>query len=164
MNVKIRQAEIDDAKEIVRINIKSWKDTYKNIFPNEILSNLDIKYEGTVEKCINKINEYIVATIDNKVVGFVRFGMNKKGYSEEYSEIYALYVDNEFRSNNIGKKILEYAFNTLKNNYKYCLISTIIENRANSFYQKNGGTKIAESDFELLDKQYKENVYLFTLK
>ena len=163
MNVIIRQAEIEDAKEIVRINIKSWKDTYKNIFPEEFLNSLDSKYEDTVEKCINKINEYIVATIDNKVVGFARFGMNKKEYNDEYSEIYALYVDNEFRNNNIGKKILEYAFNILKNNYKYCLISTIVENRANSFYQKNGGTKITESDFILLGKQYKENVYQFIL-
>lgn len=163
MNIEIRQATKDDAKEIVRINIKSWKDTYKNIFPDEFLSSLDSKYEDTVDKCINKINEYIVATIDNKVVGFARFGKNKKGYSEDYSEIYALYVDNEFRNNNIGKKLLEYVFNILKSNYKYCLISTIIENRANSFYQKNGGTKIDESDFELLDNQYKENVYQFIL-
>ena len=163
MKVGIRKANSLDANDIIKINIESWKNTYKNIFPDEFLNNLDSKYEETVEKCVNTIDEYIVATIDGNIVGFARYGKNKKDFNDEYSEVFALYVDKDYRCNNIGKQLLKYAFDDLKNNYKYCLISTIVENRANSFYVRNNGKRIGESDFKLLDKIYKENIYRFEL-
>lgn len=37
----IRPANINDAKNIIELNIKEWKNTYKGIFPSEYLDNLD---------------------------------------------------------------------------------------------------------------------------
>lgn len=74
----IRKAEIQDSNQIIQINIESWKETYKNIFDEKLLNNLDNKKEESIEKCKNKINEYIVYEINNKVVGFLKYGKNKK--------------------------------------------------------------------------------------
>ena len=164
MDIKIRKANIADTKEIVAININSWIDTYTNIFPNEFLNSLDSKRETAINNCISKIDEYHVALINNKVVGFIRYGLNKKDFSNDYAEVYSLYIDSSNRRKGIGKKLLIYSFDNLKKKYKYCLISTLVENKANKFYQKNGGEIIRNSEFSLLDKIYNENVYLFILK
>ena len=47
----IRKAKISDAKEIVCLNIKSWKETYKDIFPKSFLDNLNPYDENSIEKC-----------------------------------------------------------------------------------------------------------------
>ena len=158
----IREAKIEDAKAIVALNIKEWINTYKNIFPDDFLNNLKISDEN-IEKCQKKIKEYIVYEIANKIVGFLRYAKNKKNYSEEYAEIYALYVNKTYQKKHIGSELIKYAFNTLKDNYKYVLISTLKENSANDFYQKIGGKFIGESEFLLNGKIYLENVYEFKL-
>lgn len=127
----IRKAVEEDAISIVDININEWKNTYNNIFKDEFLNTLEDKRMESIEKCKNKISEYIVCEVDNLVVGFLRYGSNKKGYSNNYGEVYALYIDSKYQRNGIGCKLLEYSFNILKNNYDYVLISTLKDNSAN---------------------------------
>ena len=116
-----------------------------------------------MENCKSKINEYIVCEIENKVVGFLKFGKNKKNYNEKYAEVYALYVDSKYKRMGIGRKLLEYSFNKLKDSYDNVLISTLQENSANKFYEKCGGKQIDTCYFKLGNNEYKENLYLFDL-
>ena len=116
--------------------------TYHGIFPNEFLEKLEQKKSESIEKCKNKINEYIVCEIENKVVGFLRCGKNKKDYNEKYAEVYALYIDSQYQKRGIGRKLLEYSFTKLKGIYDNVLISTLQENSATKFYEKCGGKQI----------------------
>ena len=152
----IRKATIQDAKDIATINIRSWKQTYKGIFPQEFLDNLTVNDEN-IEKCQNKIKEYAVYIKDNKIVGIIRYGKNKKGYDNNYGEIYALYIDSKYHHQGIGKELVKYVINELKNNYDYILVS-------NTFYQKIGGKLIGKSNFILENKSYLENLYEFKTK
>ena len=155
----IRNANITDAESIVKINIDCWKETYKNIFPDDLLNNLKSKSNDNILKCQNKINEYIVYVKDNKVVAFLRYGINQKNYSSLYAEIYALYVDKEYQDIGIGKLLVDYIIKLLKKDFKYVLVSTLKENSANTFYQKVGFKKIGNCEFELANKRYIENLY-----
>lgn len=159
----IRTAEENDAKKIVYINIMSWKETYKGIFPKDFLDNLNPNDVDSIQKCKKKIHEYIVYEIDGKVVGFVRYGLNKKNYSKEYGEIYALYVDENYKNKGIGSKLINYTFNILKEKYNKVLISTLQGNSANTFYKKMGGKNIDICKFKLQDKEYIENLYEYDL-
>ena len=159
----IRKANIEDAASIVYINTIMWKKTYKGIFPDDFLNNLDPYDEVIINKCKNKINEYAVYKIDNKVVGFIRYGLNRKNYDNTYAEVYALYIDSFYQRKGIGKELINYVFNELKNNYKYVLISTLQKNNANIFYQKIGGKYIGTCNFILEDNKYIENIYKFDL-
>lgn len=156
-----RKAKKEDAERIVDISINSWKETYKNTFPEGFLSSLDQKRDTSIEKCINNIDEYVVAIEDDKVVGFARIGANKKDYPDNYGEIYSLYLDNEYRSKKIGTDIVNYSFDLLKEKYDHCLISTLDNNSANEFYQKIGGKNIGTCEFELQDDSYTENIYQY---
>ena len=163
MDIKLRKAKTIDANDIVTINIKSWKDTYNNVFPAEFLNSLENLKDETIRKCVSKIDEYAVILEKEKVIWFTRFGLNKKGYNNEYAEIYSLYIDSSYRNKHFGRNILEFSFDCLRSKYKYCLISTLVENRANDFYLKNGGKLVGKVNFKLLDKEYVENLYLFEL-
>lgn len=159
----IREAKEQDVESIVNININGWVKTYQGIFPNEFLKKLEQKKSESIEKCKNKINEYIVCEIENKVVGFLRCGKNKKGYDEKYAEVYALYIDSQYQKRGIGRKLLEYSFIKLKGIYDNVLISTLQENSATKFYEKCGGKQIGTCCFKLDNMEYKENLYLFNL-
>lgn len=153
--MKIEKAQTEDAKSIVEINIKEWKNTYKGIFLDKFLENLSEK-EESVEKCKNKINEYIVGKINNKIVGFL-------GYNDNYAEIYALYIDKEYQRKGIGTALINFAFENLKPNYKYVLISSLVQNDANLFYKKIGGKLIDKVNFSLGNNEYEENLYEYEL-
>ena len=161
--MKIEKAQIEDVKSIVEINIKEWKNTYKGIFPDKFLNNLTKKEEESIEKYKNKLNEYIVCKINNKVVGFLRFGKNKKGYNDDYAEIYALYIDKDYQRKGIWTALINYAFENLTPNYKYVLISTLLQNDANLFYKKIGGKLIDKIIFSLENSDYEENLYKYEL-
>ena len=77
--LKIRTARKEDATAI--ININSWRETYKGIFPDIFLNSLSENIEESINKCKNNISEYIVATIDDRVVGFCRVGKKQKRVS-----------------------------------------------------------------------------------
>lgn len=159
----IREAQVKDVESIVNININGWIETYRGIFPDEFLDSLNEKKIKNMENCKSRINEYIVCEIENKVVGFLKFGKNKKNYNEKYAEVYALYVDSKYKRMGIGRKLLEYSFNKLKDSYDNVLISTLQENSANKFYKKCGGKQIDTCYFKLGNNEYKENLYLFDL-
>ena len=159
----IREAEKADAESIINININGWLETYHGIFPNDVLKKLEQKKSESIEKCKNKISEYIVCEMENKVVGFLRYGKNKKNYNDKYAEVYAIYIDSKYKKRGIGRKLLEYSFNKLKDTYDNVLISTIQENSATKFYEKCGGKKIVICCFKLDNKEYQENLYLFDL-
>ena len=145
----VRKANINDAKEIIRINVISWKTTYKGIFSQNFLDKLDPNDMDSIKKCQNKLNEYAVYEIDNKIVAMIRYGKNKKGYDNSYAEVYALYVDNNYKQKGIGTELIKFAFKELKKDYNYVLISTLIDNSANIFYQKIGGKLIGKSTFSI---------------
>ena len=159
----IRFAKKNDAKEIVYINIMGWKNTYKNIFPQEFLDNLNPDDELNIDKCKNKIDEYIVCEIDKKIVGMARYGDNKKGYDSSYGEIYAIYVDSNYEGKGIGTEIVNFILKNVKNRYKHILISTLEQNSANEFYKKIGGKFIGKSEFELNKDIYMENIYKYDI-
>lgn len=161
--MEIRKAKKEDAKAIINININSWIETYKGIFPDVFLNSLSKNIDESITKCENKINEYIVAVIDNRVVGFSRIGPNKKGYSNDYAEIYALYIDKNHKRQKIGTNLVKHSFSILSNKYKYCLISTLKDNSANNFYKKLGGKFIKNCEFNIMNNNYTENLYEFKI-
>jgi len=70
----IRQANINDAIDIVEINISEWRNTYSDIFPSTFLDNLENMKEKTILKCQDKIHEYIVFEENGKILGFIKYG------------------------------------------------------------------------------------------
>lgn len=164
MEVIIRKATISDAEDIAKINISSWQKTYKSIFPKDFLDGLsdEESLKNTIlrmQENIKNDNNYLVAELNNEVVGFCKIGKSTKENYETCGEIIALYVKNENVKKGIGKQLFIAANNLLKETYKNNIVSCIRENRSNDFYKKMGCVFVAKCDFNLNGNIYIENLY-----
>ena len=165
MKLNIRKAIVSDAESIAKINVSSWQKTYRNIFPSDFLNSLsdEINLKNTIRRIrenIDKDNNYLVAEVNNEVVGFCKIGRSTKENYENYGEIMALYIKNEEVKKGIGKQLFMVANTLLKEIYKNNIVSCIKENSANNFYKKMGCILISECDFNLKGIIYKENLYI----
>lgn len=134
----IRYATKSDIYDIARIKVSSWKKNYIDILDSTYLCNMDIDYY--CEKYISSFNKfnYIVYEENNKILGFCKFNILKKGIYD--AEIYSLYVDNKYKRLGIGSKMFNYVINELK---KQGILKVKIwclkeNNIGNSFYVKKG--------------------------
>ena len=164
MEVNIRKATISDAENIAKINISSWQKTYKNIFPKEFLDGLsdEESEKNTIlrmQENIKNDNNYLVAELNNEVVGFCKIGKSTKENYEDCGEIIALYVKNEKVKKGIGKQLFIASNNLLKETYENNIVSCIRENPSNNFYKKMGCVFVEKCDFNLKGNIYKENLY-----
>lgn len=164
MSLNIRKALTKDAEAITKINITSWQKTYENIFPADFLNSLsDIEsLNNNIERKkenIKKDNNYLVAELNNEIVGFCKIGKSTKEKYKNYGEIIALYVKNEEVGKGIGKQLFIKANKLLKETYENNIVSCIKENPSNNFYKKMGCSFLEECDFNLKGTIYKENLY-----
>ena len=167
-NKLIRKVRYEDIEQIVDINIQDWKKVYKGIIDDSSLENLDKKEKiEKWKKSYNKGN-LIVFEKDEKVLGYCRYDDNIANKNNEIdSEIIALYVKYDNLGQGIGKKLVEYVKEDLKNkNRKKMIIWCLQENiNARKFYEKIGGKLIQdEKYFEKDGKRYKEVGYIFDIK
>ena len=167
-NKLIRKVRYEDIEQIVDINMQDWKQVYKGIIDDSSLENLDKKEKiEKWKKSYNKGN-LIVFEKDEKVLGYCRYDDNISNKNNEIdSEIIALYVKYDNLGQGIGKKLVEYVKEDLKNkNRKKMIIWCLQENiNARKFYEKIGGKLIQdEKYFEKDGKRYKEVGYIFDIK
>ena len=136
----IRNVETNDAEKIAQIKIETWRKTYLNIFPDELLKNLELNSE--IQKCLDNIKNrnVIVYEKNGEVIAYCYYGKrNDISYKEYEGEVFALYVKNDCQEHGIGTKLLKYAIKDLFTKYKKVLLWCAKENtRAISFYKKNG--------------------------
>lgn len=169
MNFIVRKAKIKDARSILDVNIKSWQDTYKDILPIDYLNNLcsnSEDYKKAIEKNEQKIKDYdnfYVAEIDNKIVGFCSFGISKKDLKPSAGEIYALYVDKKYHGLGIGKELFSQSKKELAKKYNEVIVSCLAQNKSNEFYKKMNCVKVGTCDFMLNGKSYEENLYIINV-
>ena len=76
----VKKALEKDAEKIVSINIETWNKTYNGIFSKNVLEDLYNKKQESIKKCKQNIKEYVVCKDNNEIIGFARYGKNKKIY------------------------------------------------------------------------------------
>lgn len=80
MNIIIRKANIEDAKEIVEVKMSSWLTSYKGLIPDEVLKNRQDTMKERIIKTEKQIKEYnnIYVAVDNdKVIGTMSYGKSR---------------------------------------------------------------------------------------
>ena len=167
-NKLIRKARYEDIEQIVDINIQDWKQVYKGIIDDVSLENLDKKEK--IEKWKESYNKgnVIVFEKNGKVLGYCRYDDNVSNENNKIdSEIIALYVKYDNIGQGIGKKLVEYVKEDLKNKKRKKMIIWCLQENINArkFYEKIGVELIQEEKyFEKDGKKYKEVGYIFDIK
>ena len=142
MNVTIRHATPDDAYDRAVCHISSWRSSYKNIVPDEILDNLSV--DNVAEKFMryleNKDSFFYCATYDGKIIGHFNFCESRDEDKPNIGEIIGFYTIEEVWGKSAGKQMMDFAINEIKNmGYNEVILWVLEENyRARRFYEKCG--------------------------
>src|SRR5260370_39710674 len=90
----IRQATLNDASEIARVHVASWRSTYRGLLPDDFL--LSLSETGYAERWKRVIAEGTsrgyVAEDGGGVVGFSSGGRERAGETGWEGALYAIYV------------------------------------------------------------------------
>ena len=164
----IRKVKYEDIEQIVDININDWKKVYKGIIDDTTLDNLNRNEKIYKWKQHYNIGNVIVAEENGKILGYCRYDDNAVYENSNIdSEIIAIYVDYDSLGKGVGRKLVEYVMNDLKNKNKNKMIIWCLEKNENGrkFYEKMGGKLITdEKYFEKDGKRYKEVGYIYNIK
>ena len=160
-NIIIRNIEEKDIPNVVDIQVNGWKTAYKGIIDDNVLNSMN--RDERIKKRSNdyKENGFIVAEINNEIVGFCRYTYNNEFTPDMQDidcEITALYVKPNLKYNGIGTKLFQFVINEFKSKNKTKMILWCLKDNEPSkkFYTKMGGEIIKERAIEIGKKEYLE--------
>lgn len=161
--VIIRKARFEDIESISTIKVRGWQTAYRNIIDDEYLDNMNI--EKTIEK--NKRNfekhKFIVAELNNEVVGFCSYNYLNNEENNADCELSGIYVKPEMKRKGIGKQLIQYVINECKNAKKRKMILWCLKENypSRAFYEAMGGksskikiAKFGEKEYEIISYLY----------
>lgn len=167
-NIKVRNIKKEDIPQVVNIQICGWKSAYKGIIDDNYLANMNPNEKIKMREKDYKETRFIVAEINNEIVGFCRFtdNMEKTPETPEVDcELRALYVKPELKHNGIGKKMFQYAVNEFKNMGKTKMVLWCLKDNAlaRRFYEKMGGIIIKERLIHIGNRDYQEVAFEYDI-
>ncbi len=160
--MKIRFAEVSDAKGIATVGVRTWQTNYKGIFPDEDLDQLSIE-ENTERwkngllrnKSMENLEVIVAEDSRNGIVGFASGGKYETTPPSYDCEIGAIYVLKGFQGKGIGtilvKKMVELF---ITKQWKSMIIWVLKDNFQRGFYEKLGGTSKGTKIYEKWGKKY----------
>lgn len=160
-NVIIRNVNEKDIPSIADIQVNGWKTAYKGIIDDSILNAMSKEEKIERLKSNYEKNGFIVAEIENKVVGFCRYTDSNEFTPEMQDidcEITALYVKPDLKYNGIGTKLFQFVVDEFKRKNKTKMILWCLKENEPSkkFYTKMGGKIVGERAIEIGEKSYYE--------
>ena len=159
---EIRKANTSDALGISIVNVYTWKLTYAGLIPDEVIDKRikELKFLAEKKRATMEIdNDFIVATVDNTIVGFCSYGKSRNELFNKSGEIKALYVLHGFQGDGIGKELFLSAINILKNKgFSSVIINCLRGNSSIKFYEYMGAKVVSEQKDEIYGEVIIEDI------
>lgn len=168
MSLLIRKATVEDISEIAVIHVDGWHGAYGGIIDQDFIESLTVEWRIEDWKSRVEETETWIAFQNGVAAGFVSFGSLRTpppGTSKirplYSSEIYALYLKQDFYRQAIGTKLLKKSVEELSQQKHKSLCLWVIEKnkRARSFYEVMGGQRIGKRMVEIGPSNVKELCY-----
>ncbi len=153
--MKIRYAEQDEAEEIYEVALKTWKDTYGQIFSEETIEKV-ISDWYDVEDLRQQVEHpiFYVAEAGAQVVGFVHASVE-----DGEATLHRIYLDPEYQGEGVGSKLYEKAENDIRQKADMIELEVLAENeKGKGFYLKQGFEERKEEEVELKGKKAKQKI------
>ena len=165
MNIQIRKAVVEDAKDVVFVNTYTWLTAYKGLLPDYVLekrlSTMDERIPRT-EYQIRDRNDLYVALVDGRIVGMISCGKSRNDDYLNCGEIYAIYVLEEYQGLGLGKKLFMTAIKDLiDSGYDSMILNVLKGNKTIIFYEKYLGVNVGSRKDEIYGYEITEYIMLF---
>ncbi|GAA0594684.1 GNAT family N-acetyltransferase [Virgibacillus siamensis] len=160
--MKIRTATVNDAAQIAKVHVDSWRTTYRGIVPDSFLDGMS--YEERTkrwQKISVEQNVFVAETDDDTIVGFANGGRERQGKFDGYNgELYAIYILQEYQGDGIGRQLTAAVVDSLlKEGLHSMLIWVLQDNPATYFYESIGGKRIGTDELEINGVKLTEIAY-----
>ena len=121
----IRNIEKKDIPSVADIKINGWRIAYKGIIDDKVLNSMNRKKKKKKIRKTYKDNGFIVAELNNEVVGFCNY-IDTNKFTQDISdidcELLAIYVKPDLKYNGIGTKLFQFVINEFKSTKKTKMI------------------------------------------
>lgn len=167
-NIIIRNVKKEDLWSVSSIVVEGWKSAYRGIIDDEFLDSLKVEDNYNRRLKDYQENGFIVAEINNEVVGFCRYTINNL-FSQDVKdvdcELCAIYVKPDMKRQGIGSALFKYVIQEQKKNENQKMILWCLKEnyKSRKFYEKMGGILYGENEIEKGGKKYKEVGYKYYL-
>lgn len=144
MDIVVKPMESDsEIRGKAYVHWKAWQEAYHGLVDRDYLDNF------TLEKCTEMAfrwsDNILVAKENDKVVGFVGYGVHRDDSLPEAGEVYAIYILKEYYDKKIGYALMCAALEKLSEHKKIAVWVLEGNLRAIKFYERCGfqfdGTK-----------------------
>lgn len=156
-SMTIRIATIDDAAELGKMHIASWRETYTGILPEGMLSSLSVPARIAKWQEILREPASVEATVvhvtedDGNIIGFGSCGPQRteelkgRGYAGEFSGIYVLRA---FQRHGVGARLMSIMASDLASRgFNAASLWVLRDNAgARQFYERFGGQVVEERE------------------
>ncbi|MGH7125867.1 MAG: GNAT family N-acetyltransferase [Stellaceae bacterium] len=143
----VRPASRDDAADIARIDVETWRTAYAGILPDKVLLGLTA---GRVavdwqSQLVHRPDDVRVAEWTGAgVIGFGSCGAIRHAVEGLAGEVHTLYVSPDFQGRGVGRALLMALFRRLvATGQLSAAIWVLRDNPARFFYERMGGRLVA---------------------
>jgi ribosomal protein S18 acetylase RimI-like enzyme len=142
----IRAATIDDALQIARVHVASWRSTYRSLLDRDFLESLtEAHYADRWRRFIGEGSSrvYLVEQ-DGEIVGFASGGRERAGETGYGGELYAIYVLDDYQGRGHGRELVRAVVAGLREMGLDDLIIWVLRDNAPArrFYERLGGVYV----------------------
>lgn len=117
MKLRVRRAVLDDAGQITRVHVETWRAAYAHVFPAAYLAGLSVDERTRlwIRTLAEGANDVFVAEVDGRVSGFASAGPTEDDDERAPpGELYAIYVDPAAWGLGLGRALLARAEEALR--------------------------------------------------
>jgi len=163
--MNIRKAKSQDAQDIGKVHVDSWRTTYKGIIPDVFLNNLS--YEQRTElwkKNISDATNYVLVAENeqNEIIGFATGGTRKTNSVPNTTDLTSIYLLEEYQGMGIGKQLLKEIFAYFKlKGYEKVFVEVLAENKTRNFYEYYGAQYVDNTEIKIGGKVLEELIYVW---
>ncbi|MFJ7182716.1 GNAT family N-acetyltransferase [Lysinibacillus xylanilyticus] len=163
--MNIRKAKSQDAQDIGKVHVDSWRTTYKGILPDDFLNNLS--YEQRTElwkKNISDATNYVLVAenVQNEIIGFATGGTRKTNSVPNATDLTSIYLLEEYQGMGIGKQLLKEIFAYFKlKGYEKVFVEVLAENKTRNFYEYYGAQYVDNTEIKIGGKVLEELIYVW---
>lgn len=160
----IRKATFEDAEAIATIHVKSWKSTYSELLAEKDMSNITYENRKALWETILKMETNGTCTFvihdEQQIVGFVSGGPERTKRFNYDSEIYTIYLLDEFQKKGLGARLLNtFAKAMMAIGSTSLLVWVIKQNPSSRFYERYHARPVGEEITTIGDGRYQETAY-----
>ncbi len=164
----VREAILEDAVEIARVHVQSWKESYKGIIEQTYLDSISFEQRLEQRKCIlaerpEHEKNLVACNERGEIVGFCDIGDTRSEALMGAGEVYAIYILKKYQRKGIGSALWKHS----TNHFLTCGLTPfnvlVLEQNwpARLFYEKRRGSIAHVQTITLGRNSYKKICYFF---